>query len=807
MVADTVEKFTQEELELLEILNDPVLWAQVELGEEPRWYQAEILRDPSKRKAVRCGRRVGKCIWRLSEIETEDGPMTAEELYKLAPERRPAILTCDESSLTITKTANYSIFDNSIKPVYKITTNTGRVNYATENHPYLTINNNETSWVCIQDMKLGDHIAVPASYEGLINGIPIGTETAAALGMSFSGNKAVPKSVMSGTSADIASFLAAYWHNNGWNSGKTYGCGTDSYRAAKDIQHLLLRVGMVSHIENTGAAGWYVIIDDPECIYKQSRSVSPGILWDQVVCIEYIGEQQTYDLTVEETHTFISDDIISHNTWTMCTHMLWFAYTHANSEQLVVAPYEAQIAVIFDQLRTLINKSDHLVNSLAGSKRSPQEIRLKNGAKIKGFTAGTKSGAEAGSIRGQRADWIYMDEVDYMTDKDFEAVYAIAIESPEIGVWVSSTPTGRRGKFYHICTDPDSVWREFHYPAMVNPLWTDSMEQELRRTFSQVGYEHDVLAEFGTEMVGVFPKDKVDAARTKYNYVTHRPPQASHVCIGVDWDKYGAASQIVVTGWIPNKNKPDTGKFRVLDREEIPKSQFTLTEAVNKVVELNAAFNPDFIYIDRGMGEYQLETFHIYGMEHPETCLNNRLKGIQFSETKEFIDPFTKLPDKKPIKVFMVNHTQILLEEGLVEINDSDEILWRQLCDYQVTKITDRGLPKYTSENEHALDAMMLSLLAFALEIPELTDIIVQPSFKAPVHTIKLKHPNIFRGSVSQPRNYHDQNDYGEKEFEKMVEVPLGTTSYRVQQKFKKRMVGWSDRGGYGNPMPKRRTW
>ncbi|MBE2268904.1 MAG: DNA polymerase III subunit alpha [Anaerolinea sp.] len=37
------------------------------------------------------------------------------------------------------------------------------------------------------------------------------------------------------------------------------------------------------------------------------------IYWDKIVSIEYVGDKQTYDLTIPETHNFVANDIIVHN--------------------------------------------------------------------------------------------------------------------------------------------------------------------------------------------------------------------------------------------------------------------------------------------------------------------------------------------------------------------------------------------------------------------------------------------------------------------------------------------------------------
>lgn len=43
--------------------------------------------------------------------------------------------------------------------------------------------------------------------------------------------------------------------------------------------------------------------------------------------------------------------------------------------------------------------------------------------------------------------------------------------------------------------------------------------------------------------------------------------------------------------------------FKVLFNIEIPRSEFTYTNAVNKIVELNDVYHFDWIAIDRGYGK------------------------------------------------------------------------------------------------------------------------------------------------------------------------------------------------------------
>ncbi|MEW6287648.1 MAG: DNA polymerase III subunit alpha [Chloroflexota bacterium] len=49
--------------------------------------------------------------------------------------------------------------------------------------------------------------------------------------------------------------------------------------------------------------------DDPQI----KRFAESDLYWDRVAYIEYVGEKQTYDLEISETHNFIANDILVHN--------------------------------------------------------------------------------------------------------------------------------------------------------------------------------------------------------------------------------------------------------------------------------------------------------------------------------------------------------------------------------------------------------------------------------------------------------------------------------------------------------------
>lgn len=170
------------------------------------------------------------------------------------------------------------------------------------------------------------------------------------------------------------------------------------------------------------------------------------------------------------------------------------------------------------RLKELVAASPMISKDVVKNTSNPYQIVFNDGSAIMGFTTGASSGSGGASIRGQRADYIYMDEVDYMSDADFDTVTTIAAEREDIGIFMSSTPTGRRSKFYEACINKKMGYTEHYHPSTHNPNWGPAMEAEFRAQLSDQGFTHEIMAEFGTQDTGVFDKSKVDAAMAAQLY-------------------------------------------------------------------------------------------------------------------------------------------------------------------------------------------------------------------------------------------------------------------------------------------------
>ena len=122
----------------------------------------------------------------------------------------------------------------------------------------------------------------------------------------------------------------------------------------------------------------------------------------------------------------------------------------------------------------------------------------------------------------------------------------------------------------------------------------------------------------------------------------------------------------------------------------------------------------------------QIEELHKYGEQNPNTGLKNKVERYQFSQTIEVPDPVRRTRNKEPLKPFMVNALAKCFEDGRMILSPFDDVIYKQLIDYTVERITPRGLPVYTSENEHFVDALGLAYLAMVLKFPTITQYIQQ---------------------------------------------------------------------------------
>jgi replicative DNA helicase len=211
---------------------------------------------------------MGKCLSYDSEIVLADGQIaTIEELYQ---QRQGSLLTLnDDWKFTFTQPSAF--VDDGIKPVFRITTRLGRAIETTITHPFLTIK----GWQRLENLQVGNKIAIPRKID------VFGTETIRecevkllADSLEKSDTKTVPNIVFKLEKSQLSLFLNRLFATDGWatvlNSGQSQlGYCTVSEKLARQIQHLLLRFGIIAALEkrsvkynNTRRPAWQLDITD-----------------------------------------------------------------------------------------------------------------------------------------------------------------------------------------------------------------------------------------------------------------------------------------------------------------------------------------------------------------------------------------------------------------------------------------------------------------------------------------------------------------------------------------------------------------
>lgn len=481
---------------------------------------------------------------------------------------------------------------------------------------------------------------------------------------------------------------------------------------------------------------------------------------------------------------------------------------------LVLTPFLSQVKNLFNRMNELIDKNPDLQQEVTRRIATPYHtIELRSGARIVGFSAGAK-GAE--SVRGQKSDLIILDEMDYLDEESIENIVALIMEHADVELVAASTPTGLRNYFYKFCRE-NMDFKEFHFTSMFNPSWSDKMEMELRQFYNtEAGWQHEILAEFGEATTSVFQHSYVAAARADYRYSDCSRDPAMTYAIGVDWNDVNNGTKIVVTGWDERH-----GTFRVVAKETIQKLGWTQTAAIEKIIQLNRAWQPAYVYVDAGYGAMQVEVIKKFGLDAkfsntPTAKVDANLAnvvGINFSSKVEVKDPLSGEPINKPMKPYLVENAVRRFEQGIIKFPVYDELLYRQLIGYQIEKVNASGVPVYMAgpDGDHDLDGLMLSLLAFQMETSEFINPTYnssltfsgnfgQPSSNKQPQTIgellnKVDTPQLNAG-VPQPRNVQSVDPSGRVQTIRVYEHSAFNNDDRSRKANVNKNQGFLKRGG-----------
>lgn len=419
-------------------------------------------------------------------------------------------------------------------------------------------------------------------------------------------------------------------------------------------------------------------------------------------------------------------------------------------EIMIVTPYQAQVSNIFEEIEKLLKRSPDLMREVTTGTNGSLYVKtpflrmeFANGAKISGFVSGvgTKTdGSGGGTMRGQNADVIYLDEMDLIPDDVLRSVI-LPIMGTRKGVRIiaTSTPIGKRGPFHRWCVE-DRTFKEDHLPADVAPQWGEVKDMAIAESTGD-SFAAEFMAIFIEGGFGVFKPSLVYGARADYNYdytssdaylketlKVMRPERITR-CIGIDWNK-NAGTEFCVVGY-----DSDSNRWIVLESVNVPASEFSSIKWKEEVIRLNYKWKPQYIYADEGYGHTIIEDLKLLAhrvrsnpqptLQHVETAkLVDRLIAFNFSSRVELRSPIDGTEIVKTGKDFLVENTIRILEDKKLVFSVEDDHLRKEMLNYVVLRRTPTtNKPIYGPENatigDHKLDALMLALGGLYLQNSE----------------------------------------------------------------------------------------
>lgn len=149
-------------------------------------------------------------------------------------------------------------------------------------------------------------------------------------------------------------------------------------------------------------------IADAEDNDELRKLCNPSIVWERIVDIQDDGEEPTYDIEVDETHNFVVDNVIVHNSAATSEKFPAFWLGKRPNDSVIIASYGAELAEEKSRKVRDLVESDAYTNLFgrrATQDASPVEINAASRAVYKWHLAapyrgGVRSGGVEGPITG-----------------------------------------------------------------------------------------------------------------------------------------------------------------------------------------------------------------------------------------------------------------------------------------------------------------------------------------------------------------------------------------------------------------------
>lgn len=525
------------------------------------------------------GRRSGKCRYEGDLINTTIGSITFKELLERKDNgENIGIFTYDDKTLKQQITYDFKIWSNGIKECYELKTRKGTIETSSGNHPYLVWRDDfeEPKFVNLLDLKKGDRIAI-ANQNNMFGEGGIGLNKAKILGYLIgNGNeKYIPDCILKGNREEVASFLSrlfacdncVYELRDEKNTSRIeINYSSLSRRLVLEIKHLLLKFGIHCQIEKRSKyendlfvyyltintkKDYFLFVENIGILgkekvnthYEKEESTS-DVIWDEVDSITNVGQLNTVDLEVANTH-IIGGDIISHNSLlTSCISCYelyklvkrsdpasYYGFPKGQEIRITsVAPTDTQAGIVYNMLLSFVTNCPYLKNRVLNQTQgyfnlqTDVDLETSTASKKRATLTALTGGCSSNSLRGGNSLVVILDEMAFFLSGDSSrfadgevykaltpstASFSVKKEGEEIAdgkIICISSPRAKYGKFYEEYNNSFELKESYlmykMYSALVNPerLTKEYLEEERKKD------KRSFMCEFGAEF-----SDKITA--------------------------------------------------------------------------------------------------------------------------------------------------------------------------------------------------------------------------------------------------------------------------------------------------------
>lgn len=236
-------------------------------------------------------------------------------------------------------------------------------------------------------------------------------------------------------------------------------------------------------------------------------------------------------------------------TRTLAIEALHVAFARADARVLVVSAGEDSAKELLAECSMLANGSPLLAGSILGDDATL--LTLSNGSTVRAVPASEKR------VRGKGVDLLILDEAAYIGEEIWRAAQWTVLDRPGARIVMSSTPRGRRDRFFarhffmarHGRVDEAGVSVEsFHWPSTVSPLVDVNLVEFWRKSEDPRVFQREVEALWVDEAGQWFTAEELDANVASFDMIRPGSARGQLAVAGLDWGATQDANAVAMVG-------------------------------------------------------------------------------------------------------------------------------------------------------------------------------------------------------------------------------------------------------------------